>query len=69
MFIWCYFLAWVILENNYFREDKGEDVQELNSTFAQLGTAPTEHELCFLQVRAAYNLLLLEVIEDVTTMK
>lgn len=46
MFIWCYFFALIIMENNYFREDKGEDVQELNSTFAPLGTVCTEHKSC-----------------------
>lgn len=34
------------MENNSFREDKGEDVQELNSTFARLGMVHTEHKSC-----------------------
>lgn len=34
------------MENTYFREDEGEDVQELSSTLAWLGTAPNEHKSC-----------------------
>lgn len=34
------------MENNYFREDEGEGVQELNSTFAWLGTVCIEHKSC-----------------------
>lgn len=57
------------MENNYFREEEGEDVQELNSTFARLGAVYTEHKSCASWGRAAYNLFLLEVIEDDTTVK
>lgn len=34
------------MENNYFREDEEEDVQELNSTFAWLDMVCTEHKSC-----------------------